>query len=529
MKTHILFLLTSLAKSFYFSFTDCETSIVDLGLGLQSATTTTPWNQYLSSSTSTTTPSGSVVVLDFPSTTTSTTTTTSIPTSTTTTDECYDMDTTVTSTTSVFTSTTSSTISTQSSTSSVTSTTSTTNGNLVVFDVTTTSSTVPVTSTTTSVISTTTEDCEHTETTTSLTTTEIISATTTSTTTTTPVTTSVTTIPVTTTVTTTTNGNFVVFDVTTTTTSSTTTSATIVTDYPSTTTDCYDMDTTTTQQITSIVPVVTTTATDQGVVVFDVPTSTSTCENVVTVTQTVYQTYYSSKETNVVDIVIGNVNELTNNIFGQSYGLPSDEIDVIETIVINELDTNILSVSRINPLDFCFLSGLGSKIANGTQQKFVECSITQIGILPDFNHMPSTIILEPANGAVISLGTNFTVTIKSINVEYGLFDNPENSYLLSPQTLNSNGVILGHNHIVLQRLFDSSNPPNPSAPEFFVGLNGNSTDGTLSTIVDGSLFTSAGQGLYRLCTMTASRGHMPVIAPVARHGTPDDCIRIEIL
>ena len=141
--------------------------------------------------------------------------------------------------------------------------------------------------------------------------------------------------------------------------------------------------------------------------------------------------------------------------------------------------------------------------------------------------MVSTIIISPENNAVIKLGENFTITIKSINIEYGFFDDPASLYYLSPQRLNDQGIIQGHNHVAIQKLLGPGQVPSAQNPLFFKGLNDASLDGTLSTEVNGALFTET--GLYRLCTSSASQGHQPVLSPIARRFFQDDCIRFTVV
>lgn len=177
--------------------------------------------------------------------------------------------------------------------------------------------------------------------------------------------------------------------------------------------------------------------------------------------------------------------------------------------------------------NYCKSVGFGDFITDGTQQQFRTCSLTVQGEIPDVESMVSTIILSPKNGEEIQLNSSFTITIKSINIEYGFFDDPNTLYYLSPQTLNKNGIIQGHNHVVIQQLIDDNTVPTAINPLFFKGLNEASLDGILSTEVDGNDITEIGE--YRLCTSTSSRGHQPVLSPVARRGFQDDCIRFLIV
>ena len=104
---------------------------------------------------------------------------------------------------------------------------------------------------------------------------------------------------------------------------------------------------------------------------------------------------------------------------------------------------------------------------------------------------------------------------------------------MEPQTLDVDGNILGHTHVVIQKLsigFDDRVQEPPAANEFvfFKGLNQDDSDiaGRLTVAVaDGIQET----GLFRICTMTASFGHQPVLMPIARRGAQDDCIRVRVV
>lgn len=215
-------------------------------------------------------------------------------------------------------------------------------------------------------------------------------------------------------------------------------------------------------------------------------------------------------------------------IIGDLEGLPEEISAELEpNVTIAEISETVVPDIRDNGLEFCAAIGLGDFIANGTQQQFQVCSLTVQGAIPAIDKMVSTIIISPENNAVISLGTNFTITIKSLNIEYGFFDDPASLYYLSPQRLNANGIIQGHNHVAIQKLLGPGEVPSAQNPLFFKGLNDASLDGTLSTEVNGAVFTETGE--YRLCTSSASQGHQPVLSPVARRFFQDDCIRFTIV
>ncbi|KAH6572497.1 hypothetical protein BASA62_003324 [Batrachochytrium salamandrivorans] len=66
--------------------------------------------------------------------------------------------------------------------------------------------------------------------------------------------------------------------------------------------------------------------------------------------------------------------------------------------------------------------------------------------------------------------------------------------------------------------------------EFFKGINDRHTDGKQGRLLSATIL--AGQltinGNYRICSITGSDSHQPVIMPVAQRGSQDDCIRVTV-
>jgi len=143
--------------------------------------------------------------------------------------------------------------------------------------------------------------------------------------------------------------------------------------------------------------------------------------------------------------------------------------------------------------------------------------------------MVSTLIVFPPNGATFRLGKKIKIILRSRNIQYGFFEDPNTRYYARPQTLNRFGNIQGHNHITIQKLESLGSPPSAKNPLYFEGLNEVGRRGELRTIISPDLFKETGPGIYRICTMTSSRSHLPVFMPVARRGPQDDCIRINII
>jgi len=181
-----------------------------------------------------------------------------------------------------------------------------------------------------------------------------------------------------------------------------------------------------------------------------------------------------------------------------------------------------------NGAEFCKAIGQGGAIADGTQKRTSTCSITVQGTIPTFENMVSSIITSPGNGSTIKAGTDFKVSVKTQNMDLGFFEDPNTRYYSSPQTLNAQGKIEGHQHVTIQAI-GGNTPPDPRTESlvFFKGLDQKDVGGELSATVPGTA-TAGKTGQMRICTITGSRGHQPVIMPVAQRGSQDDCIRVNM-
>ncbi|CAG8446628.1 1720_t:CDS:1 [Diversispora eburnea] len=163
--------------------------------------------------------------------------------------------------------------------------------------------------------------------------------------------------------------------------------------------------------------------------------------------------------------------------------------------------------------------------ANGKQNPKGQCSSQLLGEVPGVSKMVSTIITLPPNGAKIPAKKSFKIRVLVSNLQTGFFSDPETDYYDVPQTLTKAGVIQGHAHVTVQKLIGKG-VPDPTKFDFFQGLNERAdSKGGLEAIVPGNLT----KGLYRLCTMVASESHQPVVMPVAKRGSQDDCIRFSIV
>jgi hypothetical protein len=80
--------------------------------------------------------------------------------------------------------------------------------------------------------------------------------------------------------------------------------------------------------------------------------------------------------------------------------------------------------------------------------------------------------------------------------------------------------------VTIQRIPDGNNLPLDPKQFTFKGLDSPTTDANNElTVTFDSGFTD---GQYRICTLSGSFSHQPVIMPVAQRGAQDDCIRIRV-
>ncbi|CAG8460250.1 20761_t:CDS:1 [Cetraspora pellucida] len=202
--------------------------------------------------------------------------------------------------------------------------------------------------------------------------------------------------------------------------------------------------------------------------------------------------------------------------------------------VIFGITLTILLLSLISPIDAtpnklkppkpdAFCKALGGRDSDGSQIKTGACSSLVQGQLPAIEHMTSSLILQPKNEQVLNAGTNFKVAVKINHLNTGHFSNPDKEYYLLPQALDD-GTIKGHAHIVVQSLGSEDDAPDAREFSFFKGLNEAADKGVLSVVVDEKL----SPGRYRICSMSSSESHQPVIMPVAKRGSQDDCIRVTV-
>ena len=137
-----------------------------------------------------------------------------------------------------------------------------------------------------------------------------------------------------------------------------------------------------------------------------------------------------------------------------------------------------------------------------------------MGDIPAKTNMVSTVILSPQNLQDLTANQSFNVSLQVSNLQAGAFTNATSTYYAAPQALNSAGNIIGHVHVTIQDMgsLNPTIPPDPTVFAFFKGIDdaGNGK-GLLQAAVTGGLAA----GTYRVCTMSSSSNHQPVLMPVS--------------
>ncbi|TQV93440.1 hypothetical protein V2A60_010152 [Cordyceps javanica] len=182
------------------------------------------------------------------------------------------------------------------------------------------------------------------------------------------------------------------------------------------------------------------------------------------------------------------------------------------------------ATSNNNFINFC----QGKTLTNGAQVRGGSCNGIPMGNIPATTKMVSSIFVNPQNGDNIAAKQDFDIQVQMINFAPGAFTNATTTYYSAPQDLNQDGFIIGHTHVTVQDTGRTLNPQAPLDPQkfaFFKGINdaGNGR-GLLSAKVTGGLPA----GNYRLCSMSSSANHQPVLMPVAQRGAQDDCVRFTV-
>jgi hypothetical protein len=176
--------------------------------------------------------------------------------------------------------------------------------------------------------------------------------------------------------------------------------------------------------------------------------------------------------------------------------------------------------SSNNFINFCLTTN--QPLTNGAQVVDGSCNPAPMGSIPAKTNMPSAKFVFPTNGGNVKADQTFTIKMAINNLATGNFVNADTNYFAAPQQLNSAGLILGHSHVVVEKLdsLNQTTPTDPTAFTFFKGLNDAAQDGQLTADVANGLPA----GAYKLSSINTAANHQPCLVPVAQHGSLDDAI-----
>jgi len=176
--------------------------------------------------------------------------------------------------------------------------------------------------------------------------------------------------------------------------------------------------------------------------------------------------------------------------------------------------------SKNNFINFCLTQNVA--LTDGKQNVAGSCNPTPMGRIAAKDRLPYAKIVFPPNlDTSLTENEPFTLKIAIKNLRTGSFVNPDVKYYAAPQTVDGDGNIEGHSHVVIQALpsLKTTEPVDPNNFTFFKGLNTPAQNGILSANVPSGLPA----GAYRICCINTSTNHQPVLVSVAQHGSLDDC------
>ncbi|EAU90561.2 hypothetical protein CC1G_00945 [Coprinopsis cinerea okayama7 len=180
--------------------------------------------------------------------------------------------------------------------------------------------------------------------------------------------------------------------------------------------------------------------------------------------------------------------------------------------------------SRNNFINFCASRNNGALTNGSPNSRDSVCNPCPIGLLPAAADMPSVKITEPLPLAVLDPNQEFTIALRSRNFAFGSATNPSASFMTAPQQLSSEGVIIGHMHLVIESLdsFDQTTPPDPQQFSYFTEVV---DDDQAPRVVIPPIL---GVGLYRATVSLHAISHQPITLPVLQRGATSDAVYFSI-
>ena len=172
--------------------------------------------------------------------------------------------------------------------------------------------------------------------------------------------------------------------------------------------------------------------------------------------------------------------------------------------------------STNNFINYC--ATLNLPITNGSQIKSGSCNPAPMGAIPSISNMPSAKFVSPSNLAIIPANKTFQVALAIRGLETGFFVNSNANWYAAPQQLNmTTGNIMGHSHIVIEKLdnLTQATPTDPTKFAFFAGLNGKAD---ANDLLYANVTNGLPEGTYRMASINAGMNHQPPLVAIPRHG-----------
>jgi len=150
-----------------------------------------------------------------------------------------------------------------------------------------------------------------------------------------------------------------------------------------------------------------------------------------------------------------------------------------------------------------------------------------MGVIPSRDNIPSAKFIFPPNFEALAKNKTFTVKVAINNLETGWFTNPFTTFLSAPLEVNADGNIMGHSHVVIEKLtgFGQTTPTDPTKFVFFKGIDDVAVNGVLSTNVTGGLAA----GYYRIAVINLGANHQPIAAPISQRGAMSDMVYFSVI
>ncbi|KAH9811606.1 hypothetical protein DFH28DRAFT_432672 [Melampsora americana] len=160
-----------------------------------------------------------------------------------------------------------------------------------------------------------------------------------------------------------------------------------------------------------------------------------------------------------------------------------------------------------NFINFCE----GQTLTNGLMNEQGSCSPIPLGSIPSKDRMPSVRFVAPVNFQRVEANQPIEVRMSVRNLIAGSVSNPANTYYSAPQQLGPNGFIIGHIHMIADKIQPGVQqaPDISQKPAFFKPVDAQADANGIITFVMDPL----PDGEYRLTTITSSTNHAPVIVP----------------